>query len=66
MFGSKKYTKWSKSSSGFRGIFKDLVKGLAVVASIGLAGLIYEEKVGEENATRTNFTWVSRKKLYLF
>jgi|GEM_PF-3489316 len=46
---------WSESSSGFRGVFKDLVKGIAVVAAVATGGLVHGEiKVGEANATRTD------------
>ncbi|WP_220032601.1 hemagglutinin repeat-containing protein [Marinomonas alcarazii] len=48
-------SEWSKSSSGFRGIFKDLAKGLAVVAAVGTGGLVHGDiKVGEADATRTD------------
>ncbi|WP_231908914.1 hemagglutinin repeat-containing protein [Marinomonas sp. TW1] len=48
-------SEWSESSSSFRGIFKDLVKGIAVIASTATAGLIHGEiKVGESDATRTD------------
>ncbi|GAB3476828.1 hypothetical protein GCM10027340_04060 [Marinomonas epiphytica] len=48
-------SEWSESSSGFRGIFKDLAKGLAVVAAIGTGGLVHGDiKVGEADATRTD------------
>ncbi|WP_231908912.1 hemagglutinin repeat-containing protein [Marinomonas sp. TW1] len=48
-------SEWSESSSSFRGVFKDLAKGLAVVASVGTAGLVHGEiKVGESDATRTD------------
>ncbi|WP_394182141.1 hemagglutinin repeat-containing protein [Marinomonas posidonica] len=48
-------SEWSESSSSFRGVFKDLVKGIAVIASTATAGLIHGEiKVGESDATRTD------------
>jgi len=48
-------SEWSESSSSFRGVFKDLVKGIAVIASTVTAGLIHGEiKVGESDATRTD------------
>jgi filamentous hemagglutinin len=55
MFSSKKSSKWSKSSSGFRGIFKDLVKIVAVGVAVGTGGLVHGEiKVGESDSTRTD------------
>jgi filamentous hemagglutinin len=55
MFCSKKSSKWSKSSSGFRGIFKDLVKIVAVGVAVGTGGLVHGEiKVGEADSTRTD------------
>jgi filamentous hemagglutinin len=48
-------SEWSESSSGFRGIFKDLAKGLAVVAAVSTGGLVHGDiKVGEADATRTD------------
>ncbi|WP_392383827.1 hemagglutinin repeat-containing protein [Marinomonas primoryensis] len=44
-------SEWNESSSGFRGILKDLARGVSVVASnMGMDG---EIKVGESRATRT-------------
>ncbi len=45
-------SEWNESSSGFRGILKDLARGVSVVASsMGIKG---EIKVGESHATRTD------------
>ncbi|MBJ7540060.1 hemagglutinin repeat-containing protein, partial [Marinomonas transparens] len=45
-------SEWSESSSGFRGILKDVVKTVAVVASS--VGIDSEIKIGESRATRTD------------
>ncbi|KZN14513.1 hypothetical protein [Marinomonas sp. TW1] len=48
-------SEWSESSSSFRGVFKDLVKGVAAIAAAATSGLIHGEiKVGESDATRTD------------
>ena len=48
-------SEWSKSSSGFRGILKDLVKIVAVGVAVGTGGLVHGEiKVGEADSTRTD------------